>query len=224
MLNESHHWQRILFTLGCLYFASSALAEPPANLEEAKKLAIRYHDSGQYEKDLQQVASDAINYLNTRVGQPVTPGKQPAIVLDIDETSLSNYADMRTLNFGGTDAEILAYENRGTDPAIQPILQVYQFAQAHRMAVFFLTGRAESQRQATTDNLKQAGYTQWARLILRNKHYATAPAAIYKTAMRKQITEAGYNILINIGDQESDLKGGYAEKTFKLPNPYYFIP
>ena len=22
----------------------------------------------------------------------------------------------------------------------------------------------------------------------------------------------------------SDLKGGYAEKTFKLPNPYYYIP
>jgi hypothetical protein len=27
-----------------------------------------------------------------------------------------------------------------------------------------------------------------------------------------------------MGDQESDLSGGYAEKTFKLPNPVYFLP
>jgi len=27
-----------------------------------------------------------------------------------------------------------------------------------------------------------------------------------------------------MGDQESDLRGGYAEKTFKLPNPVYFLP
>jgi len=28
-------------------------------------------------------------------------------------------------------------------------------------------------------------------------------------------------IIANIGDQESDLAGGFAEKTFKLPNPFY---
>jgi hypothetical protein len=29
---------------------------------------------------------------------------------------------------------------------------------------------------------------------------------------------------LGMGDQESDLRGGYAEKTFKLPNPVYFLP
>jgi hypothetical protein len=28
----------------------------------------------------------------------------------------------------------------------------------------------------------------------------------------------------NFGDQYSDLKGGYADRTFKLPNPNYFLP
>ena len=27
-----------------------------------------------------------------------------------------------------------------------------------------------------------------------------------------------------MGDQESDLSGGYAERTFKLPNPVYYLP
>jgi hypothetical protein len=27
-----------------------------------------------------------------------------------------------------------------------------------------------------------------------------------------------------VGDQESDVRGGYAERVFKLPNPVYFLP
>jgi len=34
----------------------------------------------------------------------------------------------------------------------------------------------------------------------------------------------GYDILLTIGDQYSDLKGGYADKGFKLPNPMYYLP
>lgn len=46
----------------------------------------------------------------------------------------------------------------------------------------------------------------------------------YKSSTRKMIQEKGYTIVVNIGDQFSDLAGGYAERVFKLPNPYYFIP
>ena len=33
----------------------------------------------------------------------------------------------------------------------------------------------------------------------------------------------GYRIIANVGDQESDLTGGGADRSFKLPNPFYFI-
>ena len=36
--------------------------------------------------------------------------------------------------------------------------------------------------------------------------------------------ELGFTILVNVGDQDSDLAGGHARKAFKLPNPMYFIP
>ena len=43
-------------------------------------------------------------------------------------------------------------------------------------------------------------------------------------AVFRHLAEQGYTILLSMGDQESDLAGGYAEKTFKLPNPVYYLP
>jgi acid phosphatase len=42
-----------------------------------------------------------------------------------------------------------------------------------------------------------------------------------KTAARRALYREGYTIVANLGDQESDLRGGYAEHTFKLPDPLY---
>jgi predicted secreted acid phosphatase len=46
----------------------------------------------------------------------------------------------------------------------------------------------------------------------------------YKSATRAYIESLGYDIVGNFGDQFSDLEGGYADKTFKLPNPNYYLP
>ena len=35
---------------------------------------------------------------------------------------------------------------------------------------------------------------------------------------------AGTTIVANFGDQFSDLIGGYADRTVKLPNPTYYLP
>jgi hypothetical protein len=45
----------------------------------------------------------------------------------------------------------------------------------------------------------------------------------FKSGARAKIEQQGYDIAIDIGDQESDLDGGHADHDFKLPNPYYFI-
>jgi acid phosphatase len=56
----------------------------------------------------------------------------------------------------------------------------------------------------------------------------------YKTAVREAIEAGGtcqasggstpVTIIANVGDQQSDLVGLHSERTFKLPNPFYFIP
>jgi acid phosphatase len=51
------------------------------------------------------------------------------------------------------------------------------------------------------------------------------PSAVeFKAPERRRIAEQGYTILLSMGDQQSDLAGGYAERTFKLPNPVYYLP
>ncbi|HEY7280331.1 MAG TPA: HAD family acid phosphatase [Actinomycetota bacterium] len=46
----------------------------------------------------------------------------------------------------------------------------------------------------------------------------------YKSATRAHIESLGYDIVANFGDQFSDLVGGHADRTFKMPNPNYFLP
>ncbi len=40
----------------------------------------------------------------------------------------------------------------------------------------------------------------------------------------RNLKAAGYTIIASLGDQKSDLAGGHAEMTFKIPNPFCFIP
>ncbi len=67
------------------------------------------------------------------------------------------------------------------------------------------------------------GY-EWERVILLPEGGSFKSAADFKAPERRKLTEEGYTILLSIGDQQSDLSGGYAERTFKLPNPVYFLP
>lgn len=214
----------IVATAALFFFAAdNMLAKEPANLIEAKNAIIKYHDSGEYERDIEKTIADAMRYLKLSLEKGMPQGKKPAIVLDIDETALSNYDDMLKMNFGGTYEQIREAETKGTDPAIKPTLKLYRFAKDNKVAVFFITGRKETERDATIKNLEAVGYHGWEGLILRNGDHEHDSAVQYKSAMRAQIEKEGYHIILNIGDQKSDLTGTNTGKGFKLPGPFYFI-
>lgn len=201
---------------------SAVWAKEPTNLEIHKQELIQYYDSGQYEKDINAVMDRAMSYIKTRVA--TNKDKKLAIILDIDETSLSNYPHLVDMKFGGSLEQITQAEHESSDPAIPATLKLFQFAKANKVSVFFLSGRHEDSRSFTEFNLQKAGYANWDGLILRTPSDYSLKAPAFKTAARKKLTEQGYTIIGNIGDQQSDLTGGYADKTFKLPNPFYLIP
>lgn len=205
------------------FFATALQAIEPKNLSLIKQEIIHYHDSGEYSSEINKVMFKAKAYLKTHLTQKKHNNKKAAIVLDIDETALSNYPNLVKYNFGGTLAEIMATEIAGRDPVIKPTLDLYRYAKSHGIAVFFITGRYMYERGATVRNLKKAGYSNWDGLILRSKSNEKLPAWRFKKIARKSLIKRGYDIIVNIGDQKSDLIGGYAEKTFKLPNPFYYI-
>jgi acid phosphatase len=195
-----------------------------------------YHDSGVYEREIAEVDQVA-DQLVQRAGRHVVArsrsshtrerghgyGRQKlAIVLDIDETSLSNYSAISADNFTyGPNSQAEATNEVGT--AIQPTLKLYQDARARGIAVFFITGRPEAQRAPTEDNLKREGYTDWAGVTLKPAG-TTMTTVQYKSGARAAIEAQGYRIIANVGDQYSDLAGGHADVAFKLANPFYFLP
>ncbi len=219
--------KRLFIALATLSLSATSFAfAEPANLGLLEQKVIRYHNSGDYARDIATKDKQALHYLKQRVAENIRHGKpdQLAIVLDIDETSLSNYPDMRKLNFGGTNQQINALEEAVHDKAINPTLKLFRYARAHDVAVFFVTGRREKDRASTITNLNRAGYHDFTKLIMKPNNYHQPSVVNFKENARKKIIDSGYDIVLNIGDQWSDLKGQFTDREIKLPDPYYYIP
>lgn len=202
--------------------------EPAPNLGQLKTRLLAYHDckpgAGCYETELNHQSDLAIGFLQKRVTRAKSQEKL-ALVLDIDETSLSNWEEEKQDDFGYIAADWNAWVNAKKAPAIAGTLRLFNEALKDHVTVFFITGRGEAQREVTAENLKSAGYHDWAGLALRGPHPSTQTTAEYKSEERKKIVDAGYKIILNVGDQMSDLNGSpQAELSVKLPNPFYFIP
>ena len=187
----------------------------------------KYHDCtcacGCYAHDLDGQANHAIAFLDQRAPRR-QPNEKLAVVLDIDETSLSNYQEMQSRNFVFDPKDFDAWVNTAAAPAIPGTLRLDKEAQRLGVDVFFITGRAESERTATENDLRAQGYI-WKQLTLRPDSTRSETTIAYKSGARAQIAAQGYKIVLNVGDQWSDLRGEpEAEFNVKYPNPYYLIP
>jgi len=201
-----------------------------------------YHDGGQYASDLSAVDGQARSFMlkqakalrqkrkqrcsgkkagkKARSAASCKPLKL-AIVLDIDETSLSNYAQLALTDFAGASAQLAVAALAGSSPAIAPTLDLYQRARAANISVFAITGRPSAIEAQTRQNLSNGGYTDLSGIFFKPGSEAVIP---FKSGQRAALEGQGYRIVANVGDQESDLAGGHADRSFKLPNPFYFIP
>jgi putative acid phosphatase of HAD superfamily subfamily IIIB len=208
---------------------SHSTASRVPNLIDAQQRVDDYINSGRYEHDVTAVAARAKAWLEQRA--PAV--SKPAIVLDIDETSLSNWPAYRVNGWGrvvagGCDLDsgpcgLRAWQAMGQSKAIAPTLDLARRAKEIGVSVFFISGRPPNLRDATERNLREQGYI-WDDVILLPEGARFASAADFKAPERRRLSERGYTIVLTLGDQQSDLSGGFAEKTFKLPNPVYFLP
>ncbi len=201
----------------------SQFAIEPLNLNTAKYEVYRYVNSGTYARDLNDAAQRANRYVARRLNKPAKPGEKRAIVFDIDETTLSNLPHMMQQDFGYIPAVWQRWVASGQAKAIAPVQVAYDMAVRANIAIFFITARKESDRPGTERNLRQVGYETWTKIYYMPNEPEPQPVRLYKTGVRRQLVAEGYTIIANIGDQESDLSGGYAERTFKLPNPFYIV-
>ncbi|MET7652248.1 MULTISPECIES: HAD family acid phosphatase [unclassified Streptomyces] len=156
-------------------------------------------DYATWQQDCQTVMNQALPTLKQRIAA-AKPGEKQAIVLDIDNTTLET-------DFG------FSYPQ----PANKPVLDVAKYAQEHGVSLFFVTARPGIISGVTDYNLKYVGY-KVSGLYVRGFLDLFKDVAAYKTAQRVDIESKGYTIIANIGNSATDLSGGHAETTYKLPD------
>ena len=197
--------------------AAAATAEP-YNLYLLKQDIKAYIDDGRYEAGLTAVAVEAKAWIEQRAARG---GEKLAVVFDLDETLLSNLHHMRAMDFGYVPKLWDEWVAEADATPIAPVREVYLAARAKNLAIIFITGRKTSDQPGTENNLRADGLGGYTRVFYKPNGYVGTTES-FKTATRKKLVEEeGYTIIANIGDQASDLAGGYAERTFKLPNPFY---
>ncbi|KAK8583738.1 hypothetical protein V6N13_109134 [Hibiscus sabdariffa] len=178
-----------------------------------------------YKLDLERVSSEAGVYAKSL---ELSGDGKDVWIFDIDETLLSNLPYYVEHGYGLEIFDSIEFDKwvqRGMAPAIEPSLKLYEKILDLGFKVFLLTGRSEQHRSITIENLTKAGFRTWDKLILRDPEHHGKLATVFKSEKRSEMVEAGYRILGNSGDQWSDLLGaGPSRRSFKLPNPMYYIP
>jgi HAD superfamily, subfamily IIIB (Acid phosphatase) len=234
-----------------------------------------------YADEARSVAKEGGNWLAAR-----SKVQGRAIVLDVDDTTLTtwNYELYSNWDFNpGTNANFVGLTGStftgNMFPATPGMVDMVNNAKALGYAVFFITGRGDSQHAATIANLVNdtsagfpditsvpysgatvpeidAGYVmptpvntghggftdglftkppvgsypayldkpEFCGPYIHATPAASCPTIQYKSGTRAYIESLGYDIVGDFGDQFSDLEGGYADKTFKMPNPNYYLP
>jgi acid phosphatase len=199
----------------------AALVAEPENLGVLKERVREYMDSPAYFAEMEPIAREAIAFIAERSAQRAD-GERLAIVLDIDDTALSNYPHIRERDFAYKDNLWDAWLLEARCPPVAPVLEIHRAAHANGVAVFFLSGRKEFARKATARNLLGTGFSGFEALILKEDG-STEPTSGFKARERARLAAAGWTIVACVGDQESDLTGEHTGRTFKVPNPAYFI-
>ncbi|CAL9461968.1 HAD family acid phosphatase [Streptomyces werraensis] len=156
-------------------------------------------DYDTWQRDCRAVMDQALPYVQQRIAD-ARPGEKQAIVLDIDNTALET-------DFGFSFPQ----------PANEPVLEVARYAEERGVDLFFVTARPGIIYAPTEWNLDHAGYES-SGLYVRSFVDLFRNVAEYKTAQRVAIERKGYTIIANIGNSATDLSGGHAERTFKLPD------
>jgi predicted secreted acid phosphatase len=242
------------------------------------------NQTSNYANEARDVASKGEHWLKAR-----RHVANRAIVLDVDDTTLTtwNYELYSNWDFNPTtNAQFVGLTGStftgNAFPATPGMIDLVNQAKGYGYAIFFLTGRGDSQHQATIANLQSdvaAGLPDLTTVTISGKSVpevdagyqaptpidtghglsgqpnfadglftkpavgsypaylnkpefcgpnitagTSCPTIQYKSGTRAYIESQGYEIVGNFGDQWSDLLGGFADKTFKMPNPNYYLP
>ena len=139
--------------------------------------------------------------------------RKPAAVFDIDETVLQ-YVEKRK----GDQASEYAR-------TIQGMREFLSFLRERRVAIRFITARRERGRKDTLEDMVRLGlWRDGDSLFMKPDHFPSRSSSMAKAMQRDQVMkDMGHTIIINVGDQVSDMLPRhhwkwFVEAVLKLPD------
>jgi len=211
---------------------TTAQVDPVDNaVDGGDKVLHTYGPNSSYVAEMAGLEQEAATYLGKAAKHHDFSGT-PAVLFDVDDTTLNTFNYEIYSNFVYNPTTNAAFVNSASFPAVPGMPALAQQAIDDGYTVFFLTGRPVAQHDGTVANLTNVGYSvDNSRLYLKDQTVPwlascapTCNTIQYKSLTRQHIESLGYDLVANFGDQFSDLSGGFADRTFKVPNPMYFLP
>ncbi|WP_327434158.1 HAD family acid phosphatase [Streptomyces sp. NBC_01236] len=186
--------------IGGTVTAAGSAAAAPVQAAVSTTAAQADVDYATWQSDVQAVIDQALPYVEQRTAN--AGGQKLALVFDIDNTTL--------------ETDFHPWYALPTS-AVKASLELARYAHSRGVDVFFVTARPGIIASETKWNLKTVGYPV-SGLYVRDLPDLFDEVSAYKTSKRAQIESLGYTIIANVGNNTSDLVGGHAERTFKLPD------
>lgn len=195
---------------------NSCCREELLNLTTAKDLVKNYYEDGQFNKELDKIVADAKKQFDK-----VKLKTNSAVIFDVDDTVLLNYEGSKKMGYGYVKNMVDEWVSTAQVPAIPQVKDLYDYLLQRNVKIIFLTGRFHDEYEYTFQNLINEGFTTFDTLIVRRAEEQKLPAVEFKSNVRTALTQQGYDIIGNVGDQWTDLKGPYSGIKVKIPNYIY---
>ena len=207
---------------------SPGLAAPPENYSKAveepadtnNEAGLKYTKTSLFKKEFAKAVREARDFCK-KYKRENPDAKNLAIVSDIDETLLDNRGLFNHVE-KFTWPEFIKWIEKAEAPNLKETASFLKWARKNGFSIFLVTGRPEKLRPYTIMNLVKNDIA-YDGLYMRPDSDRKSSAIKLKTKVRKDIEDMGFKIVVNIGDQVSDLVGGYALDCEKLPNKMYFV-
>jgi len=188
------------------------------NLRTAKDAVKDYYESGGYDKELDALIADAKQKFSK-----IEIKKNSVVIFDVDETALNNYGLAKQMDFGYVYDLNKKWNQDLKAPAIPQVKDLYEYLLNKGVNIIFLTGRNYTEYEITYKNLTLAGYTDFDTLITQREDELNLKSQEFKSKVRNELTNKGYEIIGTVGDQWTDLNGPYSGIRIKIPNYLYEI-
>ena len=207
----------VLYLTVALTFISCS-SNQLVNLRTSKDIVKDYYESGKYNEEMNEVIKDAKEKFDK-----IEIKENSVVIFDVDETALNNYGLAKQMDFGYVYDLNKKWNEELKAPAIKETQDLYFYLLNKGFKIIFLTARNSSEYDVTYKNLIQEGYSGFDTLITQSKEEQKLKSQEFKSKVRTELTNKGYEIAGTVGDQWTDLNGSYSGIQIKLPNYLYEI-